>query len=81
MGPGEGIDIRSYKRNRSVVIIRVSEMRFKVIERGFFVEEFEVEERGLEKLLKKVIKREFPRSHKLRLYHISGEELLPYKRL
>ena len=62
------LDLRSYKRDRSVLIIRVKEKEFQVIENGFHQEVFEVDLPGLRALLKKLIKREFPRSNKLRIY-------------
>jgi len=39
-----------------------------VIEDGFFKEEFRVDSTKLKKLFKTILKREFPRSHKIRLY-------------
>ncbi len=63
--PGTAIEIQSYKRNRSIRIIKNDEKSFFILEKGFWEEEFEVEKEGLRKLLKRLIKREFPRSHKL----------------
>ncbi len=62
------LDLRSFKRDRSLLVIRESENVFRVIENGFNNEVFESEWSGLRSLLKKLIKREFPRSNKLRLY-------------
>ncbi len=78
---GQGIDLRTYKRNRSVLILKIDEETFKFVERGFFEEEFIVKERDLEKYIKRMLKREFPRSHKIRLYSVSGDELRPYKKI
>ncbi len=41
---------------------------FRVIESGFNNEIFEVEGVALRSLLKKLLKKEFPRSNKLRIY-------------
>ena len=62
------LDLRSFKRDRSVLVIKEDATRFRVIENGFNKETFEVEWTDLRSLLKKVIKREFPRSNKLRIY-------------
>ncbi len=78
---GEGIDLRTYKRNRSVLILKVEEDIFKFVERGFFEEEFYVKEKDLEKNIKRILKREFPRSHKIRLYTVAGDEMLPFKKI
>jgi len=63
--PGAAIEIQSYKRNRSIEIRKKDERNFLILERGFWQEEFDVEKEALRKLLKRLIKREFPRSHKL----------------
>jgi hypothetical protein len=65
---GDCIDLRTYKRDRSVVIIRTSPDSFKVIEDGFFKDEMEADIAKMPKLLKALVKKEFPRSNKVRLY-------------
>jgi hypothetical protein len=67
---GHCIDIRTYKRNRSVLFIKVSEDEFRVRENGYRTETFEVRRGKLKKLIKTLIKREFPRSRKVRLYDL-----------
>lgn len=62
------LDLRPYKRNRSVLIVKKGEDAFLVIEHGFFRDEFTINGPGLRKLLKTLIKKEFPRSTKIRLY-------------
>ncbi len=71
---GYAIDLRTYKRNRSVVIARSGEDAFDVVEKGFFEERFLVSLSGMGKLLKSLIKREFPRSTKIRLYDLGPAE-------
>lgn len=66
---GHYLDIRTYKRNRSILVIKEKEGLFKVIERGFRQEEFQVSFEELKKLFKKLLKIEFPRSHKIRIYN------------
>ena len=75
---GHALDLRTYKRNRSVLIRRVGADAFDVIEDGFQREDFRVPFSGLKKLLKTLLKREFPRSTKIRVYDLgaaSGQAL------
>ncbi len=81
--PPQGLEILSYKRNRGITILRLDDQTFLVRERGY--EEFEcrVSAADLPKLLKSMMKREFPRSRKVRIYRLSGPEAigLPRKKL
>lgn len=72
--PGHAIDLRTYKRNRSVVIARINDDEFDVVEHGFAQERFTVSLDKMKKLLKNLIKREFPRSTKIRLYDLGEAE-------
>jgi len=65
---GHYLDMRTYKRNRSVLIIKQSEEEFTIIERGYISNKFVVSAEKLKKELRIVLKREFPRSRKIRLY-------------
>ncbi len=67
---GHHLDIRPYKRNRSVLLIKETEDSFKIVENGFYKNEFETNLKGLKKILKKILKLEFPRSHKIRVYNM-----------
>ena len=67
---GHAMDLRTYKRNRSVLIVRTGEDGFDVVERGYFEERYAVGFAGMKKLLKTLMKREFPRSTKIRLYNL-----------
>lgn len=62
------LDLRTYKRNRSVIIVKKDENRFLILENGFSQDEFEVDITKLPRTLKTLLKKEFPRSHKIRLY-------------
>ncbi len=66
---GEYLDIRTYKRNRKVLLIKNSEDHFKIIENGFYKNEFNCTFKELRKIFKKLLKLEFPRSHKIRIYN------------
>ena len=70
--PSAGIEILSYKRNRGVSILRLSENEFQVIERGYCEQELQLAPDELAKALKAIIKREFPRSRKVRVYNLTG---------
>jgi hypothetical protein len=62
------LDLRTYKRNRSVTIVKEAEDDLLIIENGFFKERFRTQPVKLRKMLKTLIKKEFPRSRKIRLY-------------
>ena len=65
---GHYLDLRTYKRNRSVIIIKMTDDDLLVIEDGFFKERFRINSDKLKKLLTTLLKKEFPRSHIIRLY-------------
>ena len=65
--PPGGVALFSYKRNRFVAIIRQDEETFLIKEDGYIVQEVVSRTDGLSRLLKEMIKREFPRSRKVRL--------------
>ncbi|WP_172806657.1 hypothetical protein [Endozoicomonas arenosclerae] len=65
---GECLDIRSYKRNRTIVICREDVTHYLLIENGFVQQDMKGSEAFILKALKKVVKKEFPRSNKLRIY-------------
>ena len=67
---GHAIDLRTYKRNRSVVIARTGRDEFDVVEQGYFEERFLLPLSKMKKLLKNLLKKEFPRSTKIRLYDL-----------
>lgn len=71
---GHAIDIRTYKRNRSVVIARTADDEFNVVEKGFHEERFLVSMDKMKKLLKALLKKEFPRSTKMRLYELGESD-------
>jgi hypothetical protein len=77
------LDLRTYKRNRSVIIAKLAEDDLLVVENGFFKERFRVRPEKLRKVLKTLIKKEFPRSRKIRLYvleRFSEDEALNLER-
>ncbi len=65
---GHYIDLRTYKRNRSVIIIKMDMDDLLVIEDGHAKEQYHIKLEKLKKLLMTLLRKEFPKSHKIRLY-------------
>ncbi len=74
--PPGGLELLSYKRDRSIALIHVENDRYRVIERGFEEQESLVDSAHLSRVLKTMIKQEFPRSHKVRLFKFSSPQEL-----
>jgi hypothetical protein len=74
--PPQGIELLSYKRNRSVAVLLLENDTFLVRERGYRQEEYVVDQAGLQKHLKSLIKYEFPRSRKVRIYQVDDPRQL-----
>ncbi len=71
---GSALDIRSYKRNRSIVIYREDKYNYSLYEDGFEVREHkDLPYDKVIKLFKQIEKREFPRSNKVRLYMLEDK--------
>lgn len=64
MAEGHSLTIKSFKKDRSVEITRLRNS-FLIGEDGFEKKSYEIKEEGLRHELKKIIEREFPRSHKV----------------
>ena len=62
-----GVQIFSYKRNRSITVTKGISGSFVVREEGYHSEIREIDASELSKHLKTRFKREFPRSRKLRI--------------
>lgn len=67
---GGGVELMSYKRNRTIAIIK-NLKDLTVIENGYEENNITISYEALAKDLKKRIKREFPRSRKVRLVKFS----------
>jgi len=67
---GHCIDLRTYKRNRSLLILHIRELEYIIYEDGYETIEHQVAFKGMKKLLKTLFKREFPRSNKIRMYEL-----------
>lgn len=69
----QGVSILTFKKDRKVSVIKRTDF-YDVIEDGFFKETFKaLDERGVRKLLKSMVKKEFPRSNRLHLAVIEGD--------
>lgn len=79
IGPPAGVELLSYKRDRSIALMCGKDGAYRIIEHGFAEQECIVDAAGLPRLLKTMIKREFPRSHKVRLLKISSPDELTRK--
>ena len=80
---GHYLDLQTYKRNRSVIIAKMAENDLLIIENGYFRERFRLKPNNLKKALKTILRKEFPRSRKIRLYvmgRFSEKEALRTKR-
>ena len=80
---GAGVEVLTYKRNRGLSIIKESFGIYRVRERGYVCEEIVVREAELPRLIRSILKRECPRSRKVRIYTVDGKADLehPRKRL
>ncbi len=79
---GQCLDMRTFKRNRSVAIICTGDDSFTIIERGFHEETWEeLTAEKIKRLLKTLLKREFPRSNKIRLYMLDSFESADVNRM
>ena len=65
---GTCLDIRSYKRDRKILVVKQSDDELLVIEEGFSSRQYTIPITGLRKLMKVLVKHEFPRSNKIRIY-------------
>ena len=65
---GHYLNLQTYKRNRCLIIVKTGKDDLLVIENGYFNERFVVTMDKLKKLLKTLLKTEFPRSRKIRLH-------------
>jgi hypothetical protein len=72
LGSPQGIELLSYKRNRSIAVLLLHDEKILVRERGYRDEEQIVEKRLLSKHLKALIKYEFPRSRKVRMCQLDN---------
>jgi len=76
MHPPEILALLSYKRDRGLIILIRGNDEYEVREYGFNNQETVVKKERIGRLLKTIIKREFPRSHRIRLLKLASLEEL-----
>jgi hypothetical protein len=64
---GGVIELRTYKRDRGATIVKISDDCLRITETGFENTQLEIPVSRLKKTLKSILKKEFPRSNKVRL--------------
>lgn len=69
---GHCLEVRSYKRDRALLLRRRGVDAYEIREDGFFAERHVCDGKGLRRLLRTLLKREFPRSAKLRLSQLGA---------
>lgn len=79
--PPAGIELLSYKRDRGIAVFPDGKGRFRVVEKGFAVQELVVGDDELGRVLKTMFKREFPRSRKVRLVRLASPADLARKKV
>ena len=72
LDPPQGIELLSYKRNRSIAVLLLDDGKILVRERGYRDNEQIIDKSLLSKHIKSLIKYEFPRSRKVRMYQVDG---------
>jgi hypothetical protein len=70
LAPGHCLEIRTYKRNRLVRFQRLGQDGFLVVRDGFEQDRFQVGADKLKKTLRALLKQEFPRSAKIRVFDL-----------
>lgn len=69
---GHALEIRTYKRNRSVLFVRQGDDVFRVVQNGFEQADHMVEQSDIKKAIRRVLAKEFPRSNKVRVYALGA---------
>lgn len=65
--PPAGLEMLTYKRNRGIAVTVMKNEEYRVREYGYEEQELVVHDDELARILKPMIKREFPRSRKVRI--------------
>lgn len=67
LGEGQSLVLQTFKRDRSLTLIPLAGERILIRQEGFAHQEFEVARPKLKKTLRSLLKKEFPRSNKVRI--------------
>ncbi|NDV18901.1 hypothetical protein GO013_05640 [Pseudodesulfovibrio sp. JC047] len=68
--PGQGLVLLTYKRDRFVRIVKDTDTTCTVTESGFYHTTVQTDISQIKKQLKTLLKREFPRSRKVRIHPV-----------
>lgn len=74
--PPGGVELLSYKRNRGIAIVKIGTDEIRLLERGYQEQTMDISLPQLSKVLKSMIKREFPRSRKVRMIKFQDPKTL-----
>lgn len=74
---GEGLLLQPFKKDRAVCLV-VLDGGIRVLERGFVENDYVVDAKKIRKELKVLCRREFPRSNKVWLKHLSPQEVFTF---
>ena len=74
MDVGDSLELLTWKKDRSLLLVKQGVDKVVVYERGFVEDEYQVDFSKLKKLFKTLLKREFPRSHKIRVKNLKGKQ-------
>ncbi len=78
--PPGGIELLSYKRNRTITVLILPDSQVMIRERGYMNQTLTVPFSSAAKNVKQMMKREFPRSRKVRLYKIGHPDEIDRER-
>ncbi|MBG0789467.1 MAG: hypothetical protein H0S80_03100 [Desulfovibrionaceae bacterium] len=71
---GRGLELLTFKRDRGLRVVKTGEDAFTATEFGFRAETVRADLKGMKRVLKTVLKREFPRSNKVRVRPLGEEQ-------
>ncbi|MGC8608624.1 MAG: hypothetical protein ACP5UV_02000 [Thermoplasmata archaeon] len=64
--PGYEVDLKTFKKDRGIEIVRTDDGHLFLIETGYENARCELDENSMSKIIKDAFYREFPRSHEVR---------------
>ena len=65
----EAIEIKTYKKDRSIILYKAADNQFIIIQHGFKQQQIRADSKTAKALLKQAIKTEFPRSNMVWISH------------
>ena len=71
---GHGLEMRTHKRDRSIAVVRIGEDAYRIEEDGFARRCLESDAKGSKRILRTLLKREFPRSRKVRISPLAAPD-------